>query len=92
MTIQGLVVSFLYNTNLNFYHTLKTSMNWCWLCLAKKNKGIRSDNAKELAERETLAFYLEKGIINQSSCVETSQQNRVMEMKHIHLLEVDSIL
>ena len=58
----------------------------------KKIKCTRSDNVKELSEGETLAFYLEKGIINQTSCVETSQQNRVVERKHRHLLDVARVL
>ena len=54
----------------------------------KRIKSIRSDNAKELTQGGTLAFYLEKGILNQTSCVENPQQNGVIERKHTHLLEV----
>lgn len=48
---------------------------------------IRSDNALELTEGTLKQFYLRKGIVNQTSCVHTPQQNGVVERKHRHLLE-----
>ncbi|KAM2148308.1 hypothetical protein ACFX1Q_004939 [Malus domestica] len=46
---------------------------------------IRSDNGLEFKLEQ---FYALKGIIHQSSCVNTPQQNGVAERKHRHLLNV----
>ena len=54
----------------------------------KRIKCIRSDNVKELSSGDTLSFFNSKGIISQTSCVDTPQQNGVVERKHRHLLEV----
>jgi len=52
-------------------------------------KMIRSDNALELSKSSSaLEFFASNGIIHQTSCVQTPQQNGVVERKHKHLLEV----
>ncbi|XP_021740117.1 uncharacterized protein LOC110706507 [Chenopodium quinoa] len=50
-------------------------------------KSIRTDNAKELCEGKILSVYEKFGIFHQTSCVDTPQQNGVVERKHRHLLE-----
>lgn len=53
----------------------------------KKVKAIRSDNAKEYFAKN-LNFFLEnEGIIHESSCPYTPQQNGTAERKNRHLLE-----
>lgn len=48
-------------------------------------KQIRSYNGKEFL---MLDNYKNKGIIHQRTCIETPQQNVVVERKHIHILNV----
>lgn len=50
-----------------------------------KIKILRSDNGPEFTLKN---LYLDKGIIHQTSCVSTPQQNGVAERKHRHLLNV----
>jgi len=51
-------------------------------------KCVRSDNGMEFQDTTAFHFYTNKGIIHQKSCVDTPQQNGVVERKHKHLLEV----
>ena len=53
---------------------------------------FRSDNGREYFSNALAQFFLEKGIIQQSSCVATPQQNGVAERKNRHLLEVTRAL
>lgn len=50
-------------------------------------KSVRSDNVMEFGDKTTKAFYSSKGIMHQTKCVDTPQQNGVVERKHKHLLE-----
>ncbi|KAL4384195.1 hypothetical protein GQ457_15G010730 [Hibiscus cannabinus] len=51
-------------------------------------KIIRSDNGTGFFLTEGQTFFTSNGIVHQSSCVHTPQQNDVAERKHRHLLEV----
>jgi len=49
---------------------------------------VRSDNGQEFGDTHAISYYGDRGIIHQTSCVDTPQQNGVVERKHKHLLEV----
>ncbi|KAK8952504.1 hypothetical protein KSP39_PZI004609 [Platanthera zijinensis] len=51
-------------------------------------KTFRSDNAKEYLSHVFTSFCVQHGVIHQTSCVYTSQQNGVAERKNRHLLDV----
>lgn len=50
-----------------------------------KIKILKSDNGSEFHMND---FFQSNGIIHQLSCVETPQQNRIVERKHQHLLNI----
>ena len=49
---------------------------------------LRSDNWTEYFNKVLDTFSNEKGILHQSSCSDTSEQNGIAERKNKHLLEV----
>ena len=51
-------------------------------------KVVRSDNGLEFKSGPMQKFYLENGIIHQTSCVDTPQQNGRVERKYRHILNV----
>ncbi|KAD7480469.1 hypothetical protein E3N88_03605 [Mikania micrantha] len=54
--------------------------------LAQKTR-IRCDNGGEFTSNHMLDFYAKQGIVLETSCPRTPQQNGVVERKHRHLLE-----
>ena len=53
---------------------------------------IISDNGERYFNERLGNFFLEKGVIHQSSCADTPQQNGVTKCKNKHLLEVTRAL
>ncbi|KAJ0452966.1 putative RNA-directed DNA polymerase [Helianthus annuus] len=54
----------------------------------KSVKRIRCDNGGEFTSNKMIEFYEERGILLETTCPHTPQQNGVVERKHRHLLEV----
>ena len=71
----------LYSIFKSFYNEIKTKFNVS-ICL------FRSNNARENFHSSLSSFFDDHGIIDQSSCARTPQQNGVTEHKMRHLLEV----
>jgi transposase InsO family protein len=57
-----------------------------------KIKTFRSDNGTEFVNRNFLEFFKQRGILHQTTCVYTPEQNGVSERKNRHLLEVTRVL
>ena len=53
-----------------------------------KIKVFRKDNAKDYFNFLLGGYLMDQGIVHQSSCVDTPQQNGSTERKNKHLLEV----
>ncbi|XP_069148012.1 uncharacterized protein [Solanum lycopersicum] len=52
-------------------------------------KVLRSDNGGEFFNTQCKELFDHHGIVHQSSCLHTPQQNGVLERKHRHILETD---
>ena len=69
----------------NFYTMVQTQFH-------EKNHIFRSDNGKEYFNKILEIFFLETGIVHQSSCNDISQQNGLVEKKNKYVLEVAQAL
>ncbi|KAL0536842.1 hypothetical protein IC582_025805 [Cucumis melo] len=65
----------------NFYHVIKTQFH-------TKIAILRSDNGREFQNHNLSEFLASKGIVHQTLCAYTPQQNGVAERKNRHLVEV----
>jgi len=65
----------------NFIVLIKNQFN-------KSAQLVRTDNAREFFNHECSSLFISNGILHESSCVYTPQQNGIVERKHRHLLEV----
>jgi len=73
-----------------YYKNLKLLRFWKVLLFVQTQfetaiKIIKSDNEIEFF---MINFFINKGIVHQTSCVNTLQQNSIVERKHDHLLNV----
>ena len=53
---------------------------------------VRSDNGSEFTSGPIKEFYRERGILRESSCVDTPEQNGRIERKHHHILNGSGLL
>ena len=51
-------------------------------------KNFQTDNTLEFVQKDVESYCASSGIIHQTTCLHTSQQNRVAERKHKHILDV----
>ena len=70
------------------YVTLKTFINMARNQFDKQVKVVRSDNAVELDDKLCKPMFDTLGIIHQTSCVDTPEQNGRVERRHRNLLEM----
>lgn len=81
--------TFLLSTKSNAFTVLKQFFAMVKTQFHTTVKILRSDNALELgSSKDATEFLLSEGIIHQTSCISSPQQNGVVERKHRHLLEV----
>lgn len=69
------------STLINFYNMVKTQFN-------TQIKRLRSDNGTEFTNSVFQRFLQQEGIVHETSCVGTPQQNGRVERKHRHILNV----
>ena len=55
-------------------------------------KGFRIDNARDYFNQILSPYFQSQGILHDLSCVNTPQQNGVVEMKNRHLLNTTQVL
>ena len=53
---------------------------------------FRTDNAKDYFNNELNQFFQQEGVVHESSCIDTPQQNGVVKRKMRHLLNVAKTL
>ncbi|KAJ4769875.1 Retroelement pol polyprotein-like [Rhynchospora pubera] len=70
------------------YQLLKSFCKMVQTQFGKSVKCVRSDNGLEFKSHQMNQFYTECGILHQTSCVYTPQQNGRVERKHRHILNV----
>ena len=87
MTLEGLCGFFLSNIRVMLAIVSLVFIKMLQVQFRKNIKRIRCDNGGEFTSNLMLQFYKEKGILLETTCPHTPQQNGVVERKHRHLLE-----
>lgn len=73
------------NYLVDFHNIMKTQ-------LEKQIKRITTDNGGEFISGSMKEFYVKEGIILETNCPHTPQQNGVVERKYRHILEIPMAL
>ncbi|XP_019240730.1 PREDICTED: uncharacterized protein LOC109220718 [Nicotiana attenuata] len=85
--------TFLISTKSNAFGLLKNFLVMVERQFGVKVQKLRTDNAFELGRgSQESAFLASQGVLHQTSCVSTPQQNGIVERKHKHLLEITKAL
>lgn len=85
--------TYLLKARSNALDLISAFLNMTETQFSTKVKCIRSDNALELGlSKDATTLFLSKGILHQTSCTATPQQNGIVERKHKHLLETSRAL
>ena len=79
---------FLMKNHSELFYIFQIFCNMIKTQFAQKIRILRSDNAKEYTSHSFGSYLFDKGIIHQTSCAHTPQQNGVTERKNRHLLDV----
>jgi len=75
----------VFNLFVRFFCMIKTQFG-------KSIKRLCSDNGREYVNHDMSKFLSENGVVHEFTCVDTPQQNDVVERKNAHLLEVTQTL
>ncbi|GKE03663.1 putative RNA-directed DNA polymerase, partial [Tanacetum coccineum] len=87
-TYTKVVWVYLIKSKDEFPHFITVFYNLIENQFKRKIKVFRSGNRTEFINQTIHRFYADKGIIHQTSCAYTPQQNEIAERKHMHLLNV----
>ena len=74
------------------FHILQSFLSLVQTLFKKQVKRVWSDNETEFFNKECTELFSKQGIVHESSCPYTPQQNGVAERKHWHVLEVSRAL
>ena len=72
----------------HIYNVLKTFITEIKNQFDVTPKCLYTDNALEFVQSKVESYYASLGIIHQTTCPHTSQQNGVAEHEHKHILDV----
>ncbi|KAI3500537.1 hypothetical protein L1887_36359 [Cichorium endivia] len=70
------------------FDNLVVFFNMLKLQFSKNVKVFRTDNGSEFVNSKVKSFFEKEGVLHQTTCVYTPQQNGVVERKHRHLMNV----
>ncbi|KAI3521421.1 hypothetical protein L1887_10887 [Cichorium endivia] len=79
---------YLLRTKDEVFENIVVFFNMIKLQFSKSVKIFRSDNGTEFVNSKVKNFFEKEGILHQTTCVYTPQQNGVVERKHRHLMNV----
>lgn len=83
---------FLMNTKIEVNYLIPHFFSMVKTQFKTKIQQLRSDNAHDFFNKSNYQYFSNLGVIHQSSCVHTPQQNGVVERKHRHILNTTHAL